>query len=188
MAHIKPIPRVFGALFYSSGHTRYHLPPMTPKRHSTTPHRQRSGSGAAENCTAPNRLPVQISQGPSRRASMIPRADTWRCSRLGVRAIAKTARVSAARTSDQGLRPRMVDHFNEPASRATRWALFALRRSTEGTRNPPGVGPPFVLRHTPYRRKDSRSWGDGRDGREYQLIARSTNSFDKTGHRSKCPL
>jgi hypothetical protein len=65
------------------------------------------------------------------------------------RALAKTW-MNAARsteTSDQRLRPRMIDHFNEPASRATRWALFALRRSIEGTRRGLGLGPPFVLRH-----------------------------------------
>jgi hypothetical protein len=62
-------------------------PPMTTKRWPTTPHRQRSGSRAAANCTAPNRLPIQVSQGPSRtrRSPMALRADTWRCcSRLGV--------------------------------------------------------------------------------------------------------
>ena len=70
------------------------------------------------------------------------------------RAIAKTW-VSAARTpSDQGLRLRMIDHFNEPASRATRWALFALRQ-IEG-------------------KQENRSWGDGRDGRGYQMRAAPT--------------
>jgi hypothetical protein len=62
---------------------------------------------------------------------MALRADTWHMALLlpAGCAIAKT-RVSAARTaSDQGPRPRMIDHFNEPASRATsheRWTLFAL--------------------------------------------------------------
>jgi hypothetical protein len=83
------------------------------------------------------------------------------------RAIAKTW-VSAARTSDQGLRPRMIDHFNEQASRATRWALFALRRYRRNA--PPGVGLPFVLRQIEGK-QESRSWGDGRDGRGYQLCA-----------------
>jgi hypothetical protein len=59
----------------------------------------------------------------------------------------------------------MIDHFNEPASRATRWALFALRR-IEGT-------PPFVLRQIEGK-QESRSWGDGRDGRGYQLRAAPT--------------
>jgi hypothetical protein len=62
------------------------------------------------------------------------------------RALAKTW-VSAARsteTSDQGLQPRMVVHFNEPASRATRWALFALRR-IEGTRRELGRPLSFAI-------------------------------------------
>jgi len=60
----------------------------------------------------------------------------------------------------------------ESRSGATRWALFALRRI--GRRNaPPGVGPPFVLRQIEGK-QESRSWGDGRDGRGYQMRAAPT--------------
>jgi hypothetical protein len=66
---------------------------MTPTPVPTTPHasaaeQQPSGSRAAANCTAPNRLSIQISLRPrvvgGQRSSMILRADTWRCSQLGV--------------------------------------------------------------------------------------------------------
>jgi hypothetical protein len=69
------------------------------------------------------------------------------------RAIAKTW-VSAARTSDdQGLRPRMIDHFNEQASRATN-EVGALCPSPYRRNTPPGVGPPFVLRQIEGKKAD----------------------------------
>jgi hypothetical protein len=103
------------------------------------------------------------------------------------RAIAKTW-VSAARTpSDQGLRLRMIDHFNEPASRATS-EVDALCPSPYRRNAPPGVGPPFVLRQIEGK-QESRSWGDGRDGRGYQLRAAPTPlTVDRAGHRSTALL
>jgi hypothetical protein len=85
------------------------------------------------------------------------------------RAIAKTW-VSAARTSDQGLRPRMIDHFNEPASRATRWTLFTLRR-IEGTPRRE-LGRPLC----PFARSKARKQVMGRRPRRrgYQLRAAPT--------------
>jgi hypothetical protein len=76
---------------------------------------------------------------------MISCADIWRCSLVAAPGWAcNRENMGERRTDDQGLRPRTIGHFNEPASRATRLAVFALRRYR---RNPPGVGPPFVLRH-----------------------------------------
>jgi hypothetical protein len=99
------------------------------------------------------------------------------------RALAKTW-MSAARsteTSDQGLyglRPRMIDHFNEPASRATRWALFALSR-IEGTPRRE-LGRPLS-----FARSKGRKQIMGRRPRRPRIpIARSTNPFDRAGHRS----
>jgi hypothetical protein len=57
-------------------------------------------------------------------------APGWACARENM----GESRTRSTETSDQGLRPRMIDYFHKPASRATRWALFALRR-IEGTRH-----------------------------------------------------
>jgi hypothetical protein len=61
---------------------------------------------------------------------VIPRlSDTWRCSRLG-RATCNRENMGERRTDE---RPRPTASHDEPASRATRWALFALRlRRIEG--------------------------------------------------------
>jgi hypothetical protein len=84
---------------------------------------------------------------------MIPRAHTAMALLPAGRAIAKSW-MSAARTSDQGLRPRMIDHFNEPASRATRGGRSLPFAPIRYRRNSPGVGSPFVLRRIEGRKKD----------------------------------
>jgi hypothetical protein len=81
----------------------------------------------------------------------------------GGRAIAKTW-VSAARTSDQGLWPRMIDYFNEPTSRATR------------------CGRPFSFAISKERNQVMGQW----PRRPRVPNARSTNPFDRAGHRSIC--
>jgi hypothetical protein len=78
-----------------------------------------------------------------------------------------------------------IGHFNEPASRATRGGRSLPFAGIEGTRQE--LGRWAALYPSPYRRKESRSRGDGRDGRGYQMRAtRNTNPFDRAGHRSTC--
>jgi hypothetical protein len=48
----------------------------------------------------------------------------------------------------------MLDHFNEPASRATRWALFALRRIEGTPRRELGRPLSFVLRQIEGNKED----------------------------------
>jgi hypothetical protein len=80
-------------------------------------------------------------------------------------------------TSGQGLRSRMTDHFNEPASRATRWALFVLRR--KGSRRELARPLSFAI---PKERKQIM----GRRPRRPRIpTARSTNPFDRAGRPSQ---
>ena len=95
------------------------------------------------------------------------------------RAIAKTW-VSAARTSDQGLRPRMIDHFNEPASRATRGGRSLPFAGIEGTRRELGRPLSFAIS------KERKQIMGRRPRRPRIPNARSTNPFDRAGHRSIC--
>ena len=86
--------------------------------------------------------------------------------------------VSAARTSDQGLRPRMTDHVNEPTSRATRGGRSLPFAGIEGTRRELG-------RPLSFARSKKRKQVMGRRPRRPRIpTARSTNPFDRAGHRS----
>jgi hypothetical protein len=103
----------------------------------------------------------------------------WACARENI----DESAARSTETSDQGLRPRMIDHFNEPASRATpRWALFALRRSIEGTCRELH-GPPFFLFAIAIPKERQQIMG--RRPRWPRIPnVRSTNPFDRAGHRS----
>jgi hypothetical protein len=152
-------------------------PPMTPQtgadHTASAAARQRRCSGL--HCTKPI-VDSDLSKATSRRSPMIPQADTWLALLPAGRAIAKTW-VSAARTSDQDLRPRMTAHFNEPASRATRWALF-----TAVSKGRP-AGSWAALCPTA-RSKAIKQIMGRRPRRPRMPTARSTNPFDRAGHRS----
>jgi hypothetical protein len=176
---------------------------MTPKRHSTTPHRQLSGSGAAAERQRGGSGPAAERQpGCSKLHCTKPIVNSdlskatfgghpWPCwlthgATPAGRAIAKTW-VSAARTpSDQGLQLRMIANFIEPASRATKWVLFALRRIEGTPRRELGSWSWAALYPSPDRRK-ARKQIMGRRPRPPRIPnARSTNPFDRAGHRSIC--
>jgi hypothetical protein len=152
--------------------------PQTAADHTASA-AERPLGGRYRHCTKPT-VDSDLSKATSRRSSMILRADTWRCSRLGVQS--RKTWMSAARTpSDQGLRRRMIDHFNEPRHREPRG----------------GRSLPFAVS----KERPTGSWAAlcpskksrKADHKATAATAADTNCaqhqpFDRTGHRSTALL